>query len=242
MKFIAVIPARYASVRFPGKPLAILNNKPIIQHVYERVSNSNLFSDVIVATDEESIANTVKNFKGKVCMTSASHPSGSDRIAEVIKDMDCDVVFNVQGDEPMIDGETLAKLKEVFNNEQVMVASLMTPIMDEADIQNTNVVKVVTDNNMNSLYFSRSPIPHNRDKQQDIIYYRHIGVYAYKKQALLDFVKLTPGKLEQIEKLEQLRFLENGISVKMVQTTYQGIGIDTYDDFIKVANLLSKTQ
>jgi 3-deoxy-D-manno-octulosonate cytidylyltransferase len=236
---IAVIPARYASVRFPGKPLALLKGKPIIQHVYERVLNSSLFSDVIVATDDNRIADTVKAFNGKVRLTSADHPSGSDRIAEVIRDIDCDVIFNVQGDEPMIDAETLSKLKDVFIDAQVKVASLMTPISDDKDILNINVVKVVTDNDLNSLYFSRSPIPYNRDQQTGIVYFRHIGVYAYRKQTLLDYIKLPAGKLEQIEKLEQLRFLENGIQLKMVQTSYQGIGIDTPEDLQTVENLLS---
>lgn len=236
---IAVIPARYASVRFPGKPLALLQGKPIIQHVYERVLNSSLFYDVIVATDDNRIADTVKSFNGKVRLTSADHPSGSDRIAEVIKDIDCDVVFNVQGDEPMIDAETLSKLKDVFINPQVKVASLMTTISNDKDTLNINVVKVVTDNDLNSLYFSRSPIPYNRDQQTGVVYSKHIGVYAYRKQTLLDYIKLPAGKLEQIEKLEQLRFLENGIQLKMVRTTYQGIGIDTPDDLLTVENLLS---
>jgi 3-deoxy-manno-octulosonate cytidylyltransferase (CMP-KDO synthetase) len=239
MKFIAVIPARFASVRFPGKPLALLQGKPIIRHVYERVLNSQLFEDVIVATDDDRIREAVTSFGGKVRLTSDSHPSGSDRIAETINGMDCDVVFNVQGDEPMIDADTLSRLKQVFSDPSVRVASLMTPLNDDKALLNINIVKVITDNNMNALYFSRSPIPCNRDSIPGIEYFRHIGVYAYTKQTLLDFVNLPQGKLEQIEKLEQLRFLENGIPIRMVTTPYQGIGIDTPEDLKNVEILLS---
>ncbi len=239
MKFIAVIPARFASVRFPGKPLAMLQGKPIIRHVYERVWNSQLFEDVIVATDDDRIREAVASFGGKVTMTSDSHPSGSDRIAEAINGMDCDVVFNVQGDEPMIDADTLSRLKQVFSDPSVRVASLMTPLNDDKALLNINIVKVITDNNMNALYFSRSPIPCNRDNLTGVEYFRHIGVYAYRKQTLLDFVNLPQGKLEQIEKLEQLRFLVNGIPIRMVTTPYQGIGIDTPEDLINVDKLLS---
>jgi len=238
MKFIAVIPARYASTRFPGKPLALLKGKPIIQHVYERVLNSNLFSDVIVATDDDRIAQLVKGFGGKYKITSADHISGSDRIAEVIKNLDCDIVFNVQGDEPMIETEPLARLKAVFQEEKVRVASLMTPTSDDKVLLDINIVKVLTDNKFNALYFSRSPIPFNRDNVTGVEYFRHIGVYAYRKQTLLDFIKLPPGRLEQIEKLEQLRFLENSIHIRMVETTYQGIGIDTPEDLTQVESLL----
>ncbi len=240
MKFIAVIPARYASVRFPGKPLAILNGKPIIQHVYERVYSSNLFQDVIVATDDKRIVEAVRLFNGNYQLTSPDHPSGSDRIAEVINDLDCDVVFNIQGDEPMITTEPLAKLKEIFRDQNVQVASLMTALKDPKELLNINIVKVVTDYYLNALYFSRSPIPYNRDGIADIEHYRHIGVYAYRKQALLDFIKLPQGKLEQVEKLEQLRFLENCIPIRMVKTDYQGIGIDTPDDLSEVELLLTK--
>jgi 3-deoxy-manno-octulosonate cytidylyltransferase (CMP-KDO synthetase) len=239
MKFIAVIPARFASTRFPGKPLVLLNGKPVIQHVYERVCYSKLFHEVIVATDDNRIKDAVRGFGGKAMMTSPDHPSGSDRIAEVIRDLDCDVIFNVQGDEPMIDTRTLALLKDVFSDPKVSVASLMTSLNDDKELLNINIVKVVADNILNALYFSRSPIPCNRDSQPGIEYFRHIGVYAYRKQTLLDFIKLPQGKLEQIEKLEQLRFLENGIPIRMVKTVYQGIGIDTPDDLLQVEQLFN---
>lgn len=238
MKFIAVIPARYASTRFPGKPLALLHGKPIIQHVYERVCAGNLFQDVIIATDDERIAQAVISFGGNYKMTSLNHPSGSDRIAEVIKELDCGVVFNIQGDEPMIDTDILAKLKSVFADHEVRVASLMTPLKDDKVLLNINIVKVVIDNKLNALYFSRSPIPSNRDNLPGVEYFRHIGVYAYCKQALLDFVQLPQGRLEQIEKLEQLRFLENSIPIRMIKTDYQGIGIDTPEDLSQVEQLI----
>jgi len=237
--FIAVIPARYASTRFPGKPLALLNGKPIILHVYERVAESRLFQDVIVATDDKRIAEAVQSFGGKCKMTAPDHPSGSDRIAEVIRDLNCDVVFNVQGDEPMIEGATLSKLQAVFSDPKVQVASLMTRLTDPQALLNINIVKVVINNTFDALYFSRSPIPCNRDNIPGVEYFRHIGVYAYRKQTLLDFVKLPQGKLEQAEKLEQLRFLEHGIPIRMVETSYQGIGIDTPEDLQQVEMLLT---
>lgn len=236
---LAVIPARYASTRFPGKPLALLQGKPILRHVWERVLSSDLFQDVIIATDDERIAEAVNSFGGKYKLTSPDHPSGSDRIAEVISDLDFEVVFNVQGDEPMIEGTVLADLKAVFADPKVRVASLMTPLTDPQALVNINIVKVVTDNALNALYFSRSPIPCNRDALPGIRYFRHIGVYAYKKQTLLDFIQLPQGKLEQAEKLEQLRFLEYGIPIRMVPTAYQGIGIDTPQDLLEVEKLLS---
>ncbi len=228
--FIAVIPARFASTRFPGKPLALLKGKPIIPHVYERVAESRLFQDVIVATDDKRIAEAVLSFGGKYKMTAPHHPSGSDRIAEVIRDLECDVVFNVQGDEPMVEGATLSKLQAVFSDPKVQVASLMTRLTDPQALHNINIVKVVINNTFDAIYFSRTPIPYNRDNIPGVEYFRHIGVYAYSKQTLLDFVKLPQGKLEQAEKLEQLRFLEHGIPIRMVETSYQGIGIDTPED------------
>ena len=239
MNIIAVIPARYASTRFPGKPLAMLQGKTIIQHVYDRVLDSNIFKDVIVATDDVRIANEVIGFEGKFKMTSTQHQSGSDRIAEVIEKMDCNVVFNIQGDEPMIDKKTLADLVSAFRDKDVQAASLMTIILNPEDLDNPNIVKVVTGVNGNALYFSRARIPFDRDANQNPDYYRHIGVYAYRKQTLLDYVKLPPSKLEKIEKLEQLRLLENNIPIRMVVTSYQGMGIDTPEDLIKAEAILS---
>jgi len=218
----------------------MLNGKPVIQHVYERVLGSSLFSDVIIATDDDRIAGSVKNFGGNYRMTRPDHNSGSDRIAEVISDIDCDVVFNIQGDEPLIDSDTLTDLRNSFTDGNIRVASLMTLLVDDKELLNINVVKVVTDNNLNALYFSRSPIPCRRDNVPNVDYFRHIGVYAYRKSTLLEFVKFPQGRLEQIEKLEQLRFLENNIPIRMVITNYQGIGIDTHEDLEAVVRILSR--
>ncbi len=231
MKTIAVIPARYASTRFPGKLLADLKGKPVIQHTFENVKDTGLFADVIIATDDERIRKTAANFGGNVVMTRPDHVSGSDRIAEVCRDLVFDLVVNVQGDEPFISKEPLEKLIAVFTDPKMQVASLMCQFQE--DHKNPNIVKVVCDKDDFALYFSRSPIPFNRDNPTDILFWQHIGVYAYRKATLLQYVKLPSGKLEEIEKLEQLRLLENGIPIKMVETDYQGIGIDTPEDLKK---------
>jgi 3-deoxy-manno-octulosonate cytidylyltransferase (CMP-KDO synthetase) len=240
MNIIALIPARYNSTRFPGKPLALLKGKPIIQQVYERVQNSGLFSTVCVATDNISILETVKSFGGISVLTKENHLSGSDRIAEALQHFPrAELVINVQGDEPLIDKETLQQLISAFQDSRVQMASLMTVIEDREMIYNPNIVKVVTDKQNYALYFSRSVIPFNRDSQLDIKYYRHIGVYAYLPECLQQFVSLSPSILESIEKLEQLRALENGIPIKMIETAYQGIGIDTPADLEITEKLIS---
>ncbi len=237
---LAVIPARYASTRFPAKALALLAGKPIIQHVYERVASSGLFSQTIVATDHEAIYSAVESFGGKVLMTSANHQSGSDRIAEAASAIpEAELIFNVQGDEPLIDISSLAALLQVFADPQVQMASLMTPITDVSMLNNPNIVKVVCNSMHNALYFSRSTIPYNRDNDARITYYRHIGVYAYRRSTLFRFVSLPPSSLEQCEKLEQLRALEAGIPIRMLITDYQGIGIDTPEDLRMVEAMLN---
>ena len=242
MNIIALIPARYNSTRFPGKPLALLKGKPINQYVYERVANSGLFNTVCVATDNISILETVKSFGGKAVLTKESHPSGSDRIAEALQYFpQAELVFNVQGDEPLIEKEPLQKLISAFEDRKVQMASLMTVIEDREMIYNPNIVKVVTDTQNYALYFSRSVIPFQRDSQIDLKYYRHIGVYAYSPECLHRFVYLSPSILERTEKLEQLRALENGIPIKMVETSYQGIGIDTPQDLKTIEKQLSVT-
>ena len=228
MKIIAIIPARYESSRFPGKPLKLLKNKMIIQHVYENVLNSNIFEKVIVATDDMRIYSAVKKFGGDAKMTDKNHQSGSDRVAEVCENLDADIVVNVQGDEPFIDKKTLNEIVRAFNDKNVAIASLMHNI-NSIEAENPNVVKVVVQNNMDAIYFSRSKIPYNRDGT-NCNYFGHIGVYAFKKKALLDFVKLKKSHLEGLEKLEQLRLLENNYKIRMVLTDYQGIGIDSPDD------------
>ena len=240
MNVIAVIPARFASTRFPGKPLAMLKGKPIIQSVYERVLNSGLFTSVCVATDDLAIIEAVKRFGGRAVLTSDKHQSGTDRVAEALQYFpEADLVLNVQGDEPLIEREPLQKLISAFEDRKVQMASLMVPFQDLVMLANPNIVKVVTDRQDYALYFSRLAIPYNRDNLSDIIYYRHIGVYAYLTDCLQKFVSLKQGKLEQIEKLEQLRALENGIPIKMVETSYQGIGIDTPADLETVEKMLS---
>ncbi|PKN72662.1 MAG: 3-deoxy-manno-octulosonate cytidylyltransferase [Candidatus Cloacimonetes bacterium HGW-Cloacimonetes-3] len=235
---IAIIPARYASTRFPAKALALLAGKPIVQHVYERVTASGLFSRVLIATDHQAIIDAVLAFGGQAVMTSAHHQSGSDRIAEAAQAYpEAQLILNVQGDEPFIDTASLSDLISAFADPQVQMASLMTPILEPDMLNNPNIVKVVTDSLSNALYFSRSAIPCNRDKDITCTYYRHIGVYAYRPKTLFRFVALPPSKLEQTEKLEQLRALEAGIPIRMIVTDYQGIGIDTPEDLALVSGV-----
>ncbi|MDY6915400.1 MAG: 3-deoxy-manno-octulosonate cytidylyltransferase, partial [Candidatus Cloacimonadota bacterium] len=205
---IAVIPARYGSTRLPGKPLKLLAGKPIIQHVYQKVQTASLFHKVIVATDDKRIRETVLSFGGNVQMTSSNHRSGSDRIAEVIRDIPAEIVVNVQGDEPFITASALQTLLNQFQDQNIKVASLMHPIKE--DINNPNRVKVVCDKQNFALYFSRASIPYNQGNSNKLEVFQHIGVYAYRKKALLEFVQSEPTILEKAEKLEQLHFLENG--------------------------------
>lgn len=238
MKKIAVIPARYASVRFPGKLTQLLYDKTIIKTTYLNTVATGLFDDVFVVTDSEIIYNEIKP-TGNVLMSKREHESGSDRIAEAIENIDCDVIINVQGDEPFVDKETLQKLLNVFEDETVHIASLMHKIF-ETDAQNPNNVKVVTDVNSDALLFSRSVIPFNRDKDAKPFYYKHIGVYAYRKNVLLQFTKWPQSFLEKMEKLEQLRYLENGIKIRMVTTEHTSIGIDTPEDLELARQFLSQ--
>ena len=243
MKVIAVIPARFESVRFPGKPLAKLGTKCIIQHVYELVQSSGLFIKVVVGTDDQRIFEAVESFGGKVILTGKEHESGTDRIAEVCWKLpscsDADVVVNVQGDEPFISREPLKKLIDVFDDPIVRVASLMHRMKNNFD--NPNSVKVVCDKNNYALYFSRSVIPfeQNNKLERKPEYFRHIGIYAFRREMLFRFVEMPHRKLEQIEKLEQLRLLENGIKIKMIETDYEGIGIDTPQDLEKAEKIIA---
>ncbi len=243
IKVVAVIPARFASFRFPGKPLAMLRNKTLIQHVYDSAVQTDLFDKIIVATDDKRIFDNVEHFGGDVVLTSKHHKSGTDRIAEVCKNLDAEIIVNIQGDEPFIVKEPLQKLISVFDEQTVQVASLMHKLMEE--IENPNIVKVVCDKNNFALYFSRSSIPfyrtsHPATRNPQPEFFKHIGVYAFRKEALFKFIQLPMGKLEQTEKLEQLRFLENGIKIKMIETSYQGIGIDTPEDLNKADIILRK--
>ncbi|WP_396149954.1 3-deoxy-manno-octulosonate cytidylyltransferase [Flavobacterium sp.] len=241
MKIIAVIPARYASTRFPAKLMQDLGGKTVITRTYEAAVNTNLFDDVFVVTDSDLIFNEIVSQGGKAIMSIKEHESGSDRIAEAVENLNVDVVVNVQGDEPFINKEPLEKVIEVFKNDveqKVDLASLMREITDWNSIENPNNVKVIVDQNGMALYFSRSVIPYPREKNVGVRYFQHIGIYAFRKQALLDFYHLPMKSLEASEKLEQLRYLEYGKKIKMVETDHVGIGIDTPEDLEKARLLI----
>lgn len=233
-----MIPARYAATRFPAKLMQMLGDKTVILHTYNNTVATNLFDEVMVVTDSEIIYNEIVNNGGKAVMSINEHESGSDRIAEAIAGMPVDIVVNVQGDEPFVQKEPLKKLLEVFIDENVQVASLMQQLYDEQFIADPNYVKVAVDKNMNSLFFSRSPIPYHHDKNNIPVYYEHIGVYAFRKQALLNFTAWPITPLEAAEKIECLRYLENGVPLKMLVTKYMGVEIDTPEDLIRAAKLL----
>jgi len=236
MNVVAVIPARYAATRFQGKLMQMLGNKPVIRHVYENTRKTGLFNDVFVVTDSDIIYDEITRSGGKAIMSKKEHASGSDRIAEAIADMNVDIIVNVQGDEPFIKKEPLEKIVRLFDDPSVEVASLMRKISkQEAD--NPNNVKVVTDKSGYALYFSRSSIPFQRDAGSDASYFLHVGVYAYKKEALIKFTLWPQSDLEKIERLEQLRYLENGMRIKMAETVYNNIAIDTPEDLEKAKKL-----
>jgi len=242
LKTIAVIPARYASTRFPAKLMQDLCGKTVILRTYEAAVNTNLFDDVFVVTDSNLIYDEIVTNGGKAIMSIKGHESGSDRIAEAVENLEVDIVVNVQGDEPFINAEPLAKVIEIFKNDteqKVDLASLMREITNEDEINNPNNVKVVVDQNGFALYFSRSVIPYPREKNVGVRYFQHIGIYAFRKQALLDFYSLPMKSLEASEKLEQLRYLEFGKRIKMVETNHVGIGIDTAEDLEKARQLLT---
>ncbi|WP_420601271.1 3-deoxy-manno-octulosonate cytidylyltransferase [Flagellimonas sp.] len=228
-----MIPARYKASRFPAKLMQDLGGKPVIIRTYEAAVQTKLFDEVYVVTDSDIIFDTISGIGGKVLMSRKEHESGSDRIAEAVEDMDVDIVINVQGDEPFIDKESLTKIIEVFRNDaekEIDLASLMTPITEWDEISNPNTVKVIVDNQDFALYFSRSPIPYPRDEGVDATYYKHKGIYAFRKRALLDFQRLPMLPLEAKEKIEAIRFLEYGKKIKMVETHVSGIEIDTPED------------
>ena len=238
MKTIAMIPARYAATRFPAKLMQLLKDKTVIRHTYDNTVATGLFDEVMVVTDSEIIFNEIVLHGGKAKMSIKTHESGSDRIAEAVADMDVDIVVNVQGDEPFVQKEPLQKLLDTFTDEKVQVASLMQKLFDEKFINDPNYVKVAVDKNMNSLFFSRSVIPYPRDKNVSSVYYEHIGVYAFRKQALINFTNWPITPLEAAEKVECLRYLENGVPLKMVVTQYMGVEIDTPEDLERAAKML----
>ncbi len=241
MKIIAMIPARFGATRFPAKLMQPLGSKTVIRHTHDNTFATGLFDDVIVVTDSEVIYDEIVNNGGKAVMSKAQHESGSDRIAEAAKFIDVDVIVNVQGDEPFVKKEPLEKLLKVFEDdveEKVQVASLMQVLKDEQLIADPNYVKVAVDKNMNAMMFSRSVIPYQRDKNVTPTYYEHIGVYAFRKDALLTFTQWDITPMEAAEKIECLRYLENGVTLKMVVTDYMGVEIDTPEDLEKAAKLL----
>ncbi len=238
MKIGAFIPARYAATRFPAKLMQTLGDKTVIRHTYDNTVATGLFDVVYVVTDSEIIFNEITQYGGNAIMSKRSHESGSDRIAEAVQELDIDIVVNVQGDEPFVKREPLEKVIAVFSDAKVQVASLMQVLTDSALIQDPNYVKVTVDKNNNALFFSRSVIPYPRSTESPITYYEHIGVYAFQKQALLNFTNWPMSPLEAAEKIECLRYLENGVSIKMIVTEYMGVEIDTPADLIKAAKLL----
>ena len=233
MKIIALIPARFAATRFPAKLISDLCGKSVIARTYLSTVDTGVFDKVMVVTDHQDIADRIEELGGEVFFSKELHESGSDRIAEAATEIEGDIFVNVQGDEPFQDPKSLSDLVAVFKDPEVRVASLMTPIDHTDSYSNPNVVKVVVDSTSNALYFSRSGIPFFRNTQLSKKVYRHIGVYAYRKETLLAFTRMEKTYLEEAEMLEQLRLLENGIKIKMVQTVHEAIAIDTPEDLEK---------
>ncbi|WP_332695106.1 3-deoxy-manno-octulosonate cytidylyltransferase [Halalkalibacter lacteus] len=240
MKVVGVIPARYGSTRFPGKPLALINGKPMIQRVYEQVKKSTELETVVVATDHEDIKKVVEAFGGTAIMTRTDHETGSDRISEVTQKVEGDFYVNVQGDEPLIRPELIDALVQAAKESPEAVVTAKTAIKHLEDVSNPNVVKVVTDKNGFALYFSRSATPYNRSGLEHT-YFKHLGLYGYPKDVLNKFVELPPSDFEKIEVLEQLRLIENGFSIKVVETQYDAVGVDTPEDIAKVEMILGGT-
>lgn len=251
MNITAIIPARYGSTRFPGKALADLGGKPMIQHVYERTARASHLSQVIVATDDERIAEAVKRFGGTVAMTSPTHETGTDRLAEVANSLTSDIIVNVQGDEPLIEPDMIDQAVEPFlNDRDLQMGTLKCRITCLHDFLSPNVVKVVTDRDGNALYFSRSPLPFFRDKWQDLkdeafasgrlLCYKHVGLYVYQRDFLIRYAALPQTPLETAEKLEQLRALENGVRIRVVETDFESLGVDTPEDLTKARERMLK--
>jgi 3-deoxy-manno-octulosonate cytidylyltransferase (CMP-KDO synthetase) len=254
MKIVAVIPARYGSTRFEGKPLADILGKPMIQHVYEGVCQSRLIDEVIVATDDQRILDAVQGFGGKGMMTSPTHFTGTDRVAEVAGKLRSEIIVNVQGDEPLIEGSFVDKaIYPLLKNDTILMSTLMTRMKEVKDWLNPHIVKVVVDKHGFALYFSRSPIPFPRDLNVEKLLsspfgrkeglprqvFKHIGVYVYRRKFLFQFSKMKPTPLEKLEKLEQLRVLENGYSIKITPVDYEPICVDTPEDIQKIVSFLS---
>lgn len=237
-----MIPARYAATRFPFKLMQPLGDKTVIRQTYDNTVATGLFDGVYVVTDHEIIFNEIQSNGGKAIMSRQQHESGSDRIAEAIADMEVDIILNVQGDEPFVKKEPLRKLLQAFDDEKVQVASLMKKFTDSSLLFNPNYVKVVVDKNNDSLLFSRSVIPYQRDEEMLPDYFEHIGVYAFRKDALVQFTKWPQAKIEQVEKLEQLRYLYNGIRLRMIETAEVSVKIDVPEDLANAESFLQSLQ
>ncbi len=249
MKTIVVIPARLSSSRLPNKVLLDLKGKTVVQRVYEQCLKAKNIDEVYIATDSEEVQVSCEKFTKNIIMTSNTHESGTDRIAEAVKCIDCDVIINVQGDEPFMEPELIEQLADAFKDDTTKMASAMHKIKKVEDLKNHNVVKVTVNKNSEALYFSRSIIPHHRDEWETLLnhheiipdllkFYRHLGIYGYTKDFLLTYSSMEQSYLERLEKLEQLRVLENGYKIKIVETGYDSIGIDTQKDYEKALELL----
>jgi 3-deoxy-manno-octulosonate cytidylyltransferase (CMP-KDO synthetase) len=238
---VAVIPARYGSTRLPGKPLAPIAGRPMIQHVVERVQQAQSVTRVVVATDDDRIKKAVEGFGGEALLTRSDHRTGTDRVAEVATHLQADIYVNIQGDEPLIDPGTIdAVVSEMLEDESVQIATPCSAITQKNEIMDPNVVKAVRDFEGNALYFSRAPVPWVRDSGGlvAVIHWKHIGLYAFRRDALLEFPTLPPGELERIEQLEQLRWLENGFHIRVVETEYDAVSVDVAADIERVEQLL----
>lgn len=240
MKIAALIPARYASTRLPAKLVQDLGGLSVIQRTYQSTLATGVFDEVWVVTDHPLIKDQISALGGRVVISKQEHESGSDRIAEALEEVDADLIVNVQGDEPFQDAQTLRDLVSAFSNPAIKVASLMC-VLDADQVQNPNFVKVVVDDNCRAIYFSRSPIPFNRQGDERS-YWKHIGVYAYRREMLLSFTQWPKGYLEQVELLEQLRLVEKGVSIQMVETSHQAIAIDTQEDLDRARVYLDSNQ
>ncbi len=237
-RILGVIPARFASSRFPGKALTLIAGKSMLQHVYERVSMARYLTHVVIATDDQRIYDEARSFKAAVRMTREDHASGTDRVAEVASADTADLVINIQGDEPLIDPDAIdAMLLSMLDDSDVPMGTLKKRIDDREEVTNPNVVKVVTDRHHNAIYFSRCPIPFVRDAADTTTHYKHVGLYAYRRDFLLRYSDLPVGPLEKAERLEQLRALENGFPIRVVETDYDSLGVDTPEDLVKVSAL-----
>jgi 3-deoxy-manno-octulosonate cytidylyltransferase (CMP-KDO synthetase) len=238
---IAVIPARYASSRLPGKPLAQIAGKPMIQHVVERVRKAKNLTRVVVATDDERVKKAVEGFGGEAVLTRADHRTGTDRVAEVAAHVPAEIYVNVQGDEPLIDPGTIDSLvSALLEDDSVQIATPCSAIRRPNDIMDPHITKVVRDFDGNALYFSHAPIPWVRDRDGDVVvtHWKHLGLYAFRRDALLEFPTLPPGELERAEQLEQLRWLENGFRVRVVETEYDAVSVDVPEDIPRVEEIL----